>query len=87
MYVEDISKEWIEEQGKKLLKKYDGVQDTESWWAGWFTAIKFAQRVEKAAGICEQCGKLITTFSDFTQDSEGTTFCAKCFDKVFSKEG
>ncbi len=87
MYVEDITKEWLGEQREKLLKKDKVELHPQSWRKGWDAAIKLAQRVEKAAGICEQCGKLITTFSDFTQDSEGATFCAKCFDKLFSKEG
>lgn len=54
---------------------------------GWNAAIRFAIRVEDAQAICEQCGKLIRSNDDYNVDAAFTTFCAKCYDKLFTKGG
>lgn len=54
---------------------------------GWDAAIRFAKRVEGAQAVCEQCGKLILSNDDLYFDAACIPFCAKCYDKLFSKGG
>ena len=57
-----------------------------AWRQGWEAALRFASKIENSIAICEQCGKVITDIEDFATDSEGVSFCAKCYDKVFKNE-
>ena len=54
---------------------------------GWNAAIRFVKRVEDAHAVCEQCGKLILGYDDLIFDEACIPFCAKCYDKLFSKGG
>lgn len=59
--------------------------DVTSWHnfqKGWRAAIRFAKKVEDAEHLCTQCSKPLP-LSDVKYDSEGSPFCAKCYEKLF----
>jgi len=60
--------------------------EEDAWMLGWNAAMRFARKVNKAHGICEQCGKLIVSENDLCLDADCAMFCKKCFEKVFCGE-
>ena len=77
-----------DDEFKKGIRLYSLVPliHESAWRLGWNAAIKFSKKVNKAYGTCEQCGKLIVSDKDLRTDADGTMFCKKCFEKVFSGE-
>lgn len=90
MRITKISNELIQKNFEKIERMTRRKRYPDSMAAfhqGWNAAIRFAKRVEGAQAVCEQCGKLILSNDDLHFDAAYIPFCAKCYDKLFSKGG
>ena len=89
MEITNLSEDFIKKHRDKAFagqQKHLYPKPEFAWKQGWEAAIRFAKKMEGAITICEQCGKVITDIENFSTDSEGVAFCAKCYDKLFKKE-
>ena len=82
MDILNLTKNFITKNRDKTYKRSKPLNE-DSYKRGWRDAIAFAKKVNSAYATCEQCGKLITSESDYNIDCEGILFCNKCWDKLF----
>lgn len=84
MEISRLDDEFIEKKMKQSAKSQD-ITSWSNFQLGWKSAIRFVKKVEKAADVCTQCGKLIS-FDETEYDSGFTPFCKKCYEKVFNSD-
>ena len=58
MEISRLDDEFIEKKMKQSAKSQD-ITSWSNFQLGWKSAIRFVKKVEKAAHVCTQCGKLI----------------------------